>query len=117
MSILIPSNLTLNRRSYGVGIEVELDESNLPVTKDHPLVVLALKYIASPVSSEDYDTIEDNFGNYLNSGLLERIAEDDVDFDFDKEEYDRVQRGGDSSESDEERDDEAEIIQELTVAE
>lgn len=89
MSILIPSNLTLNRRSYGVGIEVELDESNLPVTKDHPLVVLALKYIASPVSSEDYDTIEDNFGNYLNSGLLERIAEDDVDFDFDKEEYDR----------------------------
>tara|TARA_R100000152_G_C6779351_1_gene210910 strand:+ start:246 stop:2090 length:1845 start_codon:yes stop_codon:yes gene_type:complete len=89
MSIVIPSNLTLNRRSYGVGIEIELDEGNLPVTKDHPLVVLALKYIASPVSTEDYNKIEENFGNYLDSGLLEQIAEDDVDFTFDKEEYNR----------------------------
>ena len=89
MSIAIPSNLTLNRRSYGVGIEIELDDGNLPVTKDHPLVILALKYIASPVSSENYDKIERNFGNYLDSGLLEQIAEDDVDFTFDKEEYNK----------------------------
>ena len=36
---------------------------------------------------------------------------------LDKEEYDRAQRGGVSSESEEEHDDEAEMIKELTVAE
>jgi hypothetical protein len=88
MAISIPQQISLNRRDYSIGQAIELDEGDLPATKDHPLVVLAFKYIAAPVHSV-YGQIEDHFITYLDSSLMERIAEDDVDFDFDKSEYDR----------------------------
>tara|TARA_B100001173_G_scaffold309736_1_gene322739 strand:- start:1175 stop:3025 length:1851 start_codon:yes stop_codon:yes gene_type:complete len=89
MAISIPSNITLNRRDYGIGEAIKLDDADLPADDKHPLVVYCLKYIASPVSSGVYSKIEDSFGNYLDSGLMERIANDDSEFDFNKEEYDR----------------------------
>jgi len=89
MAISIPSNITLNRREYSIGEMIKLDDGDLPATEDHPFVVLCLKYIAAPVSSEAYNLIEEHFLNYLDVGLMERIAEDDVDFVFDKEEYSR----------------------------
>ena len=82
MAISIPSNITLNRRDYGIGEAIKLDDADLPADEKHPLVVYCLKYIASPVSSGLYSQIEDHFGNYLDSGLMERIANDDSEFDF-----------------------------------
>ena len=89
MAISIPSNITLNRRDYGIGEAIKLNDADLPADEKHPLVVYCLKYIASPVSSGLYSQIEDHFGNYLDSGLMERIANDDSEFDFNKEEYDK----------------------------
>ena len=89
MAISIPSDITLNRRDYGIGEVIKLDDADLPADDKHPLVVCCLKYIASPVSSGVYSKIEDSFGNYLDSGLMERIANDDSEFDFNKTEYDK----------------------------
>ena len=88
MSITIPDDIRYNRRDYSIGDVLELNDSMLGEDpQEHPIFKLMLHYIASPFSTNDYNTIEDNLKYFLDIPFMTNIANTDKDMEFDEDEY------------------------------
>ena len=88
MPITIVEDIGYNNRNYNIG-QLTLTDSDLnaQTLDDHPLGRLVLKYLASPISTENYDDIEDNLLYFLKPSFIETLSEEDSEVKFDKEEY------------------------------